>query len=64
MAGRKIVAVRQRRFWNAHTSAFVFELTAIELDNGTTIALSATETGTDCVVRASITPTNAEGTEQ
>lgn len=44
VVGRKIVGVRQVRFWSAHTNSWAVSLEAIELDNGAVIALHAFDT--------------------
>lgn len=42
--GRRIVNIRQDRFWNTHLQRVEVALSALYLDNGTCISLGAVET--------------------
>lgn len=44
VVGRRIVEIRQERFWNSHLQRVEVALSALYLDNGTCISFGAIET--------------------
>ena len=59
--GRRIVGVRQERFWNEHTGSWSVSLEALVLDNGSIISLSAFESETEPYTSARVVkPTKAK----
>lgn len=53
--GKKIVGVDQERFWNDHTASWCVHVKGFELDNGSYIHFSTTETGSDYATEATVT---------
>ena len=43
--GKRIVAIRQERFFNCNTGRFEWDVCSIKLENGTALILDTTETG-------------------
>lgn len=47
IVGKRIVKVKQTRFWNEHLQSFDVQFDSIELDNGTMVYFMCVETETE-----------------
>jgi hypothetical protein len=60
VVGRTIVRIEQERFWNDHTASWCVHVKGFELDNGSYIHFSTTETGSDYATEATVTKNRKE----